>query len=132
MKVQTPYEFLVRINKDGTIAGAHVKYLTTVTDDVTKEILSQTEGAAAPVAMAVADKGFPIADILSAIQSAALVTVDAEKAKAAASDAECTAAKAETAKANAERDTAVAALAAAQAVIASRDAADARKPGDTP
>lgn len=79
MKTTTPYEFLVRIKPDGTISGAHVKYLDTYTDDVTGAVIQQVEGDAQPVAMAIADKGFPIAAILSTIQAAALATLDVER-----------------------------------------------------
>lgn len=116
MKTSTPYEFLVRINKDGTIAGAHVKFLDTYTD--AGVIISQVEGEAQPVSMA-GGAGFPIASILDSVQSAALVTVEAEKAKAA----EAVTAQAAATK---ERDDAVAALtaekAAHQQTIASKDA----------
>lgn len=112
MLVKTPYEFLVRMNKDGTIAGAHVKFLDTYTDNGV--FISHTEGEAQPVSVA-GSAGFPMDTILSAIQSAALVTVEVEKAKAVTSDADCVAAKAETAKVTE-------ALAAAQVVIVSKDA----------
>jgi len=104
-KTSTPYEFLVRMNKDGTIAGAHIKFLDTYTD--AGVIIQQVEGEAQPVSVA-GSAGFPMDTILSAIQSAALATVEVEKA-------DCATAKAETAKATE-------ALTAAQAVIANKDA----------
>jgi len=67
-KQQTPYEFLVRWT-NGTVAGAHIRFLERLVDDGT--VLSEKEGNAHPVSMA-GEVGFPIADILDAVQIAAL------------------------------------------------------------
>ena len=80
MKTQTPYEFLVRMDKDGAIVGAHVKFLTTYTDDGV--VVSQVEGEAQPVSVA-GSAGFPLETILSAIHSAALVNCVAAQAECA-------------------------------------------------
>ena len=107
MKTSTPYEFLVRMNKDGTIAGAHVKFLDTYTD--AGVLISQIEGEARPVSVA-GSAGFPIATILSAVQSAALATVEAEKAKVTTATAELTAEKAAHQQTAASKDAEIAAL----------------------
>jgi len=98
---QIPYEFLVRWDHStGALKGAYIKMF----DDVT-----QQEGMAQPVAIAGAI-GFPLADVLTAIQSGAIVTADAATV---ALTAEQTA----HAATQALLDTANAALVAAQAKL---------------
>ena len=77
-----PYEFLVRW-KDGAIAGAHIRFLETISQDGV--VLAQKEGNAMPVSLS-GEAGFPLADILSAVQKSALV--DLENALAAKAEAE--------------------------------------------
>jgi len=68
---QVPYEFLVRWDHNtGALKGAHIKMF----DDVT-----QQEGMAQPVAIAGAI-GFPLADVLTAIQSGAIIAADTANA----------------------------------------------------
>lgn len=75
---QIPYELLVRLNYEtGALQGAHVKFYDSVT---------QQEGDAQPVAMAGAT-GFPLATILSAIQSGSIISADAANAKCVAHEA---------------------------------------------
>ena len=75
-KTTTPYEFLVRW-KDGAIAGAHIKFLETVSENGV--VLSQKEGIASPVSMA-GESGFPIADLLTTVQTQALTDLAAAQA----------------------------------------------------
>ena len=100
-KTNTPYEFLVRWT-DGTIAGAHVRFLETISEDGT--VLTQKEGNAMPVSMA-GEAGYPLADILSSIQTQAII--EREDAVAAKATAE-----AALAQAIADKDAAVAAATA--------------------
>lgn len=87
MKKTTPYEFLVRMNLEGQIQGAHIRHFETITDDATGEILVQRELDPKPVAMAVDDKGFPLAQIMNEIQVSALSTIDANSATIDANNA---------------------------------------------
>ena len=96
-KTTTPYEFLARWT-NGTLAGAHVRFLETITDDGV--VLSQKEGNAIPVALA-GGAGFPLSEILSTLQADAIAERDA---------------------ATAAKDAAVAALAAKDAEIAALEA----------
>lgn len=83
VKQQTPYEFLVRW-ENGSIAGAHIRFLERLVEDGT--VISEQEGNAQPVSMS-GGVGFPIADILSAIQSSALADLATAQAAKATSDA---------------------------------------------
>jgi hypothetical protein len=109
-----PYELLVRWRADGTISG-HVQWATVVTDDdgVAKAYPEKLE----PVALKEGEPGFPVADILSAAQIAALDS--AAKAEARATTAET------------ERDAALAAkrdaLLDRDRVAAERDTAKAQR-----
>jgi len=68
---QVPYEFLVRWDHDtGALKGASIKMFDNIT---------QREGMPQPVAIAGA-VGFPLADVLTAIQSGAIITADAATA----------------------------------------------------
>ena len=75
-ETRTPYEFLVRWNKDGTIQGSHVGWLDTVKKD--GEILTQTPSNVE----AVGADGFPLNDILSQLQIDSLKEIDVLKAEA--------------------------------------------------
>lgn len=69
-----PYEFLARWGRDGRLAGAHAQFrYVTMADDGT--VLGEFVGAAEPVAVMEA-AGFPLSDILSPLQTAALVERD--------------------------------------------------------
>lgn len=75
---QVPYEFLARWDyQTGQLKGAHVKVFDSVT---------QREGDAQPVAVAGAS-GFPLADILTAIQTGAIASMDAANIALAAEQA---------------------------------------------
>lgn len=68
--MKQPYEFLVRWDHmTGELKGAHVKFYDTAT---------QREGDAESVAIAGA-AGFPISDVLTAIESGAILAMDAAK-----------------------------------------------------
>lgn len=70
--LKQPYELLVRWERDGKLAGAHVqwRYVTQVDDQVVAEAIS----AAEPVAVA-GQAGFPLCDVLSALQIESLAKV---------------------------------------------------------
>lgn len=70
-----PYEFLVRWDKTGSLSGAHAQFRYITADDDGTPI-GEFIGAAEPVAIAGA-AGFPLADILSPLQIAALTERDA-------------------------------------------------------
>lgn len=76
---QLPYEFMVRWDGNGRLAGAHAqfRYVTTADDGT---LIGEFVGAAEPVAVAGAN-GFPLADILSDIQAAALASLQAVTAE---------------------------------------------------
>ena len=69
-----PYEFLVRWDRDGGLAGAHAQFRY-VTRDVDGNVLGEFVGAAEPVAMAQA-AGFPLEQILGHALTAAMITID--------------------------------------------------------
>ena len=92
-KTTQPYEFLVRW-RDGAISGAHIRFLETILEDGV--VLAQKEGNAMPVSLA-GEAGYPLADVLSAVQKSALV--DLEKAKEALATAEAAIAAVQEAKA---------------------------------
>ncbi len=105
---QSPYEFLARFNRDGSLAGAHVKLLTSVIDSTKVQAPQYIEGDAQPVATVVGGIGFPIADVISALQVATLTTMQDNTAQYAADVAKL------NADAKIASDTAAAELAAAQ------------------
>lgn len=86
-KTNQPYEFLVRWN-NGTLAGAHIRFLETLTEDGV--VLSQKEGNAQPVSLA-GEAGFPIDDILDGLQVQAITERDAALAAKATAEAALTA-----------------------------------------
>ena len=90
-KQQTPYEFLVRWT-DGAVAGAHIRFLERLVEDGV--VISEKEGDAKPVGMA-GGVGFPIADILTALQVTALSDLALEKTAKAAAETALTAAQAQ-------------------------------------
>ena len=82
IKTVTPYELLARW-RDGKLSGAHVQFLTTVTEDGVK--LSETVGDVMPVDVG-QGIGFPLADILSQMHVAALAAVDAANTEKAVAE----------------------------------------------
>ena len=79
-KTTNPYEFLVRWDAaTKQIKGCHVKMITTHIDDETGEIIAVKESDAMPVAWA-QDNGFPLAQVLQAIQVDALATAQKSQA----------------------------------------------------
>lgn len=97
---QIPYEFLARWDhKTGALKGAHVKFYEEVSD-ATGKVIGGKEGDAMSVSVA-GSKGYPLADILSALQTTALVKVETDAADTvvalAAKDAEIEAKDAEIA-----------------------------------
>ena len=83
--VKRPYEMLVRW-KDGVIAGAHVGFELTTTENGV--VLSTTPLDVMPVDIG-QGAGFPLADILSQVQVDAITGKDAAEAKCAAAEADC-------------------------------------------
>lgn len=81
---QVPYEFLVRWDhQTGVLKGAHCKTFDTVTGK---------EGDAQVVSVAGA-QGFPLGEILTAIESGSLLALNAEQTAHNATKAELAAAK---------------------------------------
>jgi hypothetical protein len=70
-----PYEFLVRWGADGTLSGAHCQYRYVTTDE-TGAVIGDFIEPAKPVALA-AQAGFPLSEVLNAVQVAALAARDA-------------------------------------------------------
>jgi len=97
-----PYELLVRWRADGTLSGAHVQWATVVTDDegAVKAYPEKLE----PVALKEGEPGFPVADILSAAQIAALDAAAKAEARATTAEAERDAALAAKRDALIDRD----------------------------
>jgi hypothetical protein len=121
-KTTTPYEFLIRWGKDGSISGAHVKWLDTVRDDDT--IISEKEGVAIPVSLA-GEAGYPIGDIFAAIDTTAKSTAESALASIALADQQAADLVAKQAEVKAAADALEAEnvrLAAAKAVKAANDA----------
>jgi len=82
-ETKTPYEFLVRWDKDGIISGAHVGFRTiTKKDDV---VIADTVEAVMPVALGL-QAGFPLAEILALVESGMADQGAAFLAKVAASE----------------------------------------------
>ena len=74
-KTTQPYEFLVRW-RDGAISGAHIRFLETILEDGV--VLAQKEGNAMPVSLS-GEVGYPLADVLTAVQQSALVELEKVK-----------------------------------------------------
>lgn len=72
-----PYELLVRWAQDGTLAGAHVQWRYVVSDGAT--VVAESVSAAECVAVG-STNGFPLADLLSQVQTDALTGIDAARA----------------------------------------------------
>jgi hypothetical protein len=114
IKTTTPYEFLARW-KNGALAGAHVKFLETITDD--GAVVSQREGDPMSVAVAGA-AGFPLDDILSALQAQAIAERDAAIASKQLAESYLALAISDKATALAAKDAEIAALEAQVAELA--------------
>lgn len=65
-----PYEFLVRWSADGELSGAHVQWRF-ITSDADGKVVGEFLSDPEPVAMA-DQNGFPLSQVLDAIQIAAL------------------------------------------------------------
>lgn len=85
-KRTTPYEYLVRFNADGSIAGQHIKYLERVTDTVTGEVYSEKEGHALSVGDA--KSAVMLAAALGAVGAGLSRATAVEKTKREAAEAE--------------------------------------------
>jgi 16S rRNA G527 N7-methylase RsmG len=77
--VKQPYELLVRWDQDGTLTGAHVQWRHVFKDD-DGAIVGETVAAAEPVDIG-AGKGFPLADVLDAVQADSLVALSTANAE---------------------------------------------------
>ena len=82
---RSPYEFLIRWDKDGVIQGSHIAFLDTVLKD--GEIVTQTQSSVESVAIG-EQVGFPLADVLSQLQIDALKQIDVLNAEIVALKAE--------------------------------------------
>ena len=71
-----PYEFLVRWDRAGRLSGAHTQFRY-VTVDENGSVLGELIGAAEAVGVT----GFPLSDILSQLQIAALTECEAMRAE---------------------------------------------------
>jgi len=91
VKQQTPYEFLVRWD-NGVVVGAHIRFLERLVED--GAVISEKEGHAKPVSLA-GEAGFPIADILSLVQTNALADLATAQAALAVSEAKVAALQAQ-------------------------------------
>lgn len=74
-----PYELLIRWDRDGRLAGAHAQFRYVTTND-DGSVAGEFLGAAEPLSSAGAD-GFPLSDVLSQAQTAALATLEAVTAE---------------------------------------------------
>jgi hypothetical protein len=72
-----PYELLVRWN-NGVMVGAHVQFITKLIEDGT--VLNERVGDAMPINVG-QGKGFPLADILQAVTTDALIRGDLLEAR---------------------------------------------------
>lgn len=80
-KTQQPYEFLARW-RNGVLAGAHIQLLTKVVDDDGTTLVEKLEPAM-KVSLA-GEAGFPLADVLTALQISALADNEVKAAHIAA------------------------------------------------
>jgi len=77
-ETKTPYEFLVRWNQNGEIAGAHVGFYDTVLRDGV--IIAQTTSNVESVAIGL-QEGFPLSDVLDQTLIDALLLIEVLKAE---------------------------------------------------
>jgi hypothetical protein len=74
-----PYEILFRFDETGALAGSHVQWRHVITDDAGKKVAEAIEHAK-PVAVGLTE-GFPLADILSSVQLAAVLQAETKTAE---------------------------------------------------
>lgn len=79
-KNRVPYEFLVRMDSNGKIAGAHIQFRDILEEDGV--FLSEKTSEAMPVSLA-GEAGFPLSEIIDLAHSAALSTVESLNAQLA-------------------------------------------------
>jgi hypothetical protein len=76
-----PYELLIRWDKDGKIAGAHVQWRYVIRDpEQPGQIVGETVTGAEPVSLDGEAAGFPLADILDQVAIDALAKANANAA----------------------------------------------------
>lgn len=81
-----PYEILFRLNRDGTIGGAHYKTIRVIQEDGEPD--EEREGEAQPVAIGATKSGLDLAPILGTIAAAQQATLDRQATAIAAHAAE--------------------------------------------
>lgn len=91
-KNKVPYEFLVRFNDLGELKGAHVGFMTVISEG--SVILSRNIENVQPVAVGEV-LGFPLAEILDIIQIEALKSVELKTLELAQSNTQIQSLKAE-------------------------------------
>ena len=96
-EAKTPYEFLVRWDKDGIIAGAHVGFRTITRKD--GAVIADTLDAVLPVAIGIKE-GFPLAEIFALVESGITDRGVAFLAEVASAEAAKTASEKATTEAN--------------------------------
>lgn len=84
MKTSHPYEFLIRWDQQGNLAGAHVVWREVYTED--GEIITERMSDAQPVAIGQAE-GFPLASVLDLALVDALEGLDGAAVALAERDA---------------------------------------------
>ena len=118
-KTQTPYEFMARWSDAGVLTGAHVVFREAIIEAGVE--ISSDIGDALPVSLA-GGAGFPIAQILSALNTSAIIDSEAKAAEIATLTAEKDKAKTDAdalvTVANADRDKALAQVATLTAQLA--------------
>lgn len=73
-----PYEFLVRWDSNGKLAGAHIGFLNQVVKDGT--IIAEAVDQIFPVSL-IGEVGFPLAEVLSLIEINALTALEAKESE---------------------------------------------------
>lgn len=74
-----PYEVLFRFDAAGALVGSHVQWRHIVTDDLGTKVAEAIESAK-PVAMGLTE-GFPLDNILTKVQQAAVLQAEAMTAE---------------------------------------------------
>lgn len=77
--IKLPYELLARWDQAGRLVGAHVQYRYVVTDNA-GALITESLGTAEPLTLDTAP-GFPLADLLTQAQAAALTAKAAAEAE---------------------------------------------------
>jgi hypothetical protein len=99
-----PYEVLFRFDESGALIGSHVQWRYVVSDDSGAKVAETIEHAK-PVAVGKV-QGFPLADILNDVQTAAVLQAEAKTAELETVQASLDDAKAELGRMTAEVATA--------------------------